>query len=137
MAEEKMERGEQDVRARFEQKVRDCFKQYEKAWLQKSPDVLIEEAAEIASIQRMAKKLPSAATEEDMEYLLRFKNPLEVVSDRWRSETSEEMQGDDALNHVLWEICDRQDAEYDYEMEPGYYGSTEPTPQSPGLTMQT
>lgn len=127
----------QDVRARFEQRIRDCFEQYEKAWLQKSREVLIEEAAEIASVQRMARELPSSATEEDMAYLLRFKNPLEVVSDRWRSETDMGLQSDSGLDHVLWELRDRQDAEYDYEMEPEHYGSTEPTPQSPGLTMQT
>lgn len=132
-----MERGEQDVRARFEQKVRDCFKQYEKAWLQKSPEVLIEEAAEIASIQRMAKELPSSATEEDMAYLLHFKNPLEVVSDRWRSETNMGLQSDNGLDYVLWELRDRQDAECDYEMEPEYYGSAEQDAQSPGLVMQT
>lgn len=137
MAEEKRERGEQDVRARFERKIRECFEQYEKGWLQKSPEVLVEEAAEIASIQRMAKELPSSAAEEDMAYLLRFKNPLEVVSDRWRSETDMGLQSDSGLDHVLWELRDRQDAEYDYEMEPEYYGSAEQEPQTPGLTMQT
>ena len=137
MAEERMERGEQDVRARFERKIRECFEQYEKGWLQKSPEALVEEAAEIASIQRMAKELPSSAAEEDMAYLLRFKNPLEVVSDRWRSETSMGLQSDSGLDHVLWELRDRQDAEYDYEMEPEYYGSAEPKSQTPGLTMQT
>ena len=132
-----MERGEQDVRVRFEQKIRECFEQYEKGWLQKSPEALIEEADEIASVQRMAKELPVTAEERDMEYLLRFKNPLEVVSDRWRNETSMESQNDDGLSYVLWELRDRQDAEYDYEMEPEYYGSTEQDAQSPGLTMQT
>ena len=136
MAEKKRERGEQDVRARFEQKIRECFEQYEKGWLQKSPEALVEEAAEIASVQRMARELPSSATEEDMAYLLRFKNPLEVVSDRWRSETDMGLQSDSGLDHVLWELRDRQDAEYDYEMEPEYYGSAEQGAQTPGLTMQ-
>ena len=43
----------QDVRAKFEQKLRDCFEQYKAEWLQKRPDTLIEVAEEIASVQRM------------------------------------------------------------------------------------
>ena len=45
------------------------------------PAELIERCEELEAVTRMADELPSAVTEEDAEYLLRFRNPLEVVSD--------------------------------------------------------
>ena len=125
----------QDVRAKFEQKLRDCFEQYKAEWLQKRPDTLIEDAEEIASVQRMFKELPEAVTDEDAAYLLRFKNPLEVVSDYWTSMNGSGSIADDDMSHILWELRDRQDAEADYEMEPEYYASTQPQLQAPELTM--
>jgi len=126
---------EDDVRARFEQKLRDCFEQYKAEWLQKPVAALIEDAEEIASVQRMFKELPEAVTDEDAAYLLRFKNPLEVVSDYWTSMNGSGTVVDDDMSHILWELRDRQDAEADYEMEPEYYAPAEPQSQAPELTM--
>ena len=125
----------QDVRAKFEQKLRDCFEQYKAEWLQKRPDTLIEDAEEIASVQRMFKELPGAVMDEDAAYLLRFKNPLEVVADAWQDANGFGSVIDDELTHLLWEIQDRQAAEADYEMEPEYYAPAEPQSQAPELTM--
>ncbi len=125
----------QDVRARFEQKLKDCFEDYKNQWLQKRPDALIEDAEEIASVQRMFKELPEAVTDEDAAYLLRFKNPLEVVADAWQDANGFGSVIDDEMTHMLWELRDRGDAEADYEMEPEYYAPAEPRLQAPELTM--
>ena len=120
----------EDPIARLKQKLNDCFAQYKADWLQKRPDVLIESAEEIAAVQRMMQELPDAVTEEDAEYLLRFKNPLEVVSDSWQSMNGSGTVIDDDLRQILWELSDRRDAEYDYELEPEYYEpSASPSPQ--------
>ena len=117
---------QEDVKTQLEQKVEDCYKEFYASWLMKQPIDLIERAEEIASIQRMAEEFPSAVTEEDAEYLLRFKNPLEVVSDRWQSMNGSGTVVDDDMSHILWELRDRRDAEQGYEMESEYCEHTPP-----------
>ena len=120
----------EDVRSLLKQKVEDCYKEFYDSWLLKQPIDLVERAEEIASIQRMVEELPDAVTEEDAAYLMRFKNPLEVVSDRWQSMNGSGTVVDDEMRHILWELRDRREAEQEYEMEPEYYGQTPtPTPQ--------
>ena len=111
----------ENAKAALKEKLQSCFEQYKSDWLQKRPDVLIEEAEEIASVQRMFKELPDAVTEEDAEYLLRFKNPLEVVSDSWQSMNGSGAVADDDMSYILWDLRDKQSAEFDYEMEPESY----------------
>lgn len=123
MAEEKQEL---DVQAQLKQKLTDCFEQYKAEWLQKRPDALIEAAEEIAAVQWMFKELPDAVSDEDAAYLLRFKNPLEVVSDYWTDMYGSCTVVSDEMSRVLWEICYSQGAEADYEMEPEYYGHEVP-----------
>lgn len=125
----------ENAKAALKEKLQTCFDRYKAGWLQKRPEVLIEEAEEIASVQRMFRELPDAVTEEDAEYLLRFKNPLEVVSDRWQSMNGSGTVVDDDMSYILWDLRDKQSAEFDYEMEPEYY--EQPTPSSPEMTQQT
>ena len=125
----------ENAKAALKEKLQTCFDRYKAGWLQKRPEVLIEEAEEIASVQRMFRELPDAVTEEDAEYLLRFKNPLEVVSDSWQSMNGSGTVVDDDMSYILWDLRDKQSAEFDYEMEPEYYN--QPTPSSPEMTQQT
>ena len=125
----------ENAKAALKEKLQTCFDRYMAGWLQKRPEVLIEEAEEIASVQRMFRELPDAVTEEDAEYLLRFKNPLEVVSDSWQSMNGSGTVVDDDMSYILWDLRDKQSAEFDYEMEPEYYN--QPTPSSPEMTQQT
>ncbi|MBE7004561.1 MAG: hypothetical protein E7425_09835 [Ruminococcaceae bacterium] len=125
----------QDVRACFEQKIRDCLSLHEEAWRNLMPAALVEQAEVIASYQFMARRTMQLAGEEEMAYLLRFKDPLEVLADYWNDRTGMSLTEDEEIGHVLWEIMDRQAAEADYEMEPEYYSSAYQEPQSPDLTM--
>ena len=120
----------ENAKAALKEKLQTCFDRYKAGWLQKRPEVLIEEAEEIASVQRMFRELPDAVTEEDAEYLLRFKNPLEVVSDSWQSMNGSGTVVDDDMSYILWDLRDKQSAEFDYEMEPEFYCASDSlTPQ--------
>ncbi len=55
---------------------------------------------------------------EDLEYLLRFKNPLEVVRDQWMVEQN--VDHSESISHTLWELRDKRAAEEDYELDPGW-----------------
>ena len=122
------------IHAQFEQKLNDCYDRYKAEWLQKRPDDLIKNAENIASIQRMFEELPGAVTDKDAAYLLRFKNPLEVVSDFWISMNGSGSVADDDMMHILWEIRDSEAGERDYELEPEYQRLM-PSIQSSELTM--
>ena len=124
----------ENAKAALKEKLQTCYDRYKAGWLQKRPEVLSEEAEEIASVQRMFRELPDAVTEEDAEYLLRFKNPLEVVSDSWQSMNGSGAVVNDDMSYILWDLRDKQSAEFDYEMEPEYYD--QPTPSSPEMTQQ-
>ena len=112
--------------AALKQKIASCYDAFVEGWLRLSPAELIRKAEEIASIQRMRDELPSAVTEEDAAYLLRFKNPLEVVSDSWQEMNGSGSVVDDEMRHILWELRDKQSAEQEYELEPGFEDALEP-----------
>ena len=106
-----------EAREQLRKRVEDCYRESFDSWLMKQPIDLIERAEEIASVQRMRDELPDAVTEEDAAYLLRFKNPLEVVADRWQSMNGSGSIADEDMRHILWELQDRDDAQLDYELE--------------------
>ena len=116
---------EEDIRIQFARKVQGCFEEYQASWKKLQPEELIEQAGEIHAIQQLAEELPRSASEEDMAYLLRFKNPLEVASVAWYNSVGYSIANDE-LDHTLWELRDRRDAEADFEMEPEFYGGTVP-----------
>lgn len=106
-------------RSLLKQKVNANFADYKEQWLKMSPAELIERCEELEAVTRMAKELPSAVSEEDAEYLLRFKNPLEVVSDEWISRNGiDSLIVDDEMSHLLWSLQDSGDVEQTYELEP-------------------
>jgi hypothetical protein len=87
-------------------------------WMRLEPIQLIEKAEEIAATKLVYEELKGGGYSTDhLEYLLRFKNPLEVVRDKWIEENGSDMVHDDELSHALWSIADTQDAEQDYELD--------------------
>lgn len=97
-----------------------------------TPTELIARCEELEAVTRMAQELPSAVSDEDAEYLLRFKNPLEVVSDEWISRNGiDALIVDDEMSHLLWSLQDRGDAEQSYEIEPEFSDEDE----APSLSM--
>lgn len=111
----------QDNRSKLKQKIRSCFEEYKAGWLQMTPAELIARCEEIEAVTRMAQVLPSAVSEEEAEYLIRFKNPLEVVSDEWISRNGiDALIVDDEMSHILLYLTEDSGAEDFYELEPEY-----------------
>lgn len=73
----------------------------------KTAPELIAMAPEITAAQQLHEELLDACDEEDVEFLLRFDDPLEVVCGYWESEiTGYDHSGE--MGHMLWEIRDRE-----------------------------
>ena len=125
----------QDVRARFENKIRKCLSLHEEAWRKLTPDALVEQAEAIASFQFMARRSVQLAGEEEMAYLLRFKDPLNVLTNYLNDQIGMNPAEDETVRSILWEITDKQDAEQIYEMEPEFCKQAPQQSQTPGLTM--
>ena len=106
------------LKARFTQKLRECYEQHKSDWLEMEPPDLIEHAEEIATDIWLVDVLPDTVSDEDAQYLLRFCDPLEVVRDAWLFKNGLDWIGtDEAIQKVLWGLVDRGYAEYDYELE--------------------
>ena len=74
---------------------------------EKTVSELIAMAPEITAAQQLHEELLDACDEEDVEFLLRFDDPLEVVRGYWESEiTGYDHSGE--MGHMLWEIRDRE-----------------------------
>ncbi|AGL02888.1 hypothetical protein [Desulfoscipio gibsoniae] len=92
-----------------------------RGWLKLEPLQIIEKAEEIAAAKLVFEELKNGGHDlEHLEYLLRFKNPLEVVRDKWIEENGLEMVHDEDMRHALWTIADTRDAEQDYELDEAY-----------------
>lgn len=102
----------QELRQRLDEN----YNAFVQGWLSLDTPALIEKAEEIAATKAVYKAL-RAGHFRDMEYLLRFRNPLEVVRDQWVEEKN--CVPDEELEHVLWTVSDRGDAEQNYELEQG------------------
>ena len=82
-------------------------------------DSLIEQAARIAATKLVFRELCEGGYKtEYMEYLLRFRNPLEVVRDQWLLEQNVPL--DEDMEHVLWMLSDKEHAEQDYELDESF-----------------
>lgn len=104
-----------DTKTRFEHKLRECLKDYMDAWLQKPPLDLVERSDEISAIRNLAADLPDVLNQGEMEYLLRFKNPLEVASDAWCGSAFVEI-GEEEFREALFETRERYDLDEHYEL---------------------
>ena len=74
---------------------------------EKTVSELIAMAPEITAAQQLHEELLDACDDEDVEFLLRFDDPLEVVRGYWESEiTGYDHSGE--MGHMLWDIRDRE-----------------------------
>lgn len=76
--------------------------------LQEKPtSELISMAPEITAAQQLHEELLDACDDEDVGFLLRFDDPLEVVRGYWESEISGYDHSGE-MGHMLWDIRDRE-----------------------------
>lgn len=98
--------------------LRDRLKQNYEAYIAglqgKSTSELINLASEITAAKQVCEELPDACDEEDMSFLLRFDDPLEVVRGYWESEiTGYDHSGE--MGHTLWRV--REDNQDEFEQQ--------------------
>ena len=100
-----------------------------------SPDELISKADEIHSVICSANHMFSAIGEDEARYLLRFKDPLAVVSDAWwGSQYSNDIGKEETIENVINNLMDKQDFDDDYELDSDYLASEDEGIGS-GMTM--
>jgi len=119
-----------EILERLNEKLDRNYQDFVNGWLKMEPPMLIEHAEESAATKQVYDELKG--NEYNMayfEYLLRFENPLEVVRDKWIEEHELPACGD--MDHALWYLMDKRDAEQDYELDEGY----KPPGMDQGVTM--
>lgn len=104
----------------LQQRLDENYNAFVQGWLSLDASTLIEKAEEIAATKTVYKTLRTGHF-RDMEYLLRFRNPLEVVRDQWMEEES--CAPDEDMEHVLWSVSDCGDAEQNYDLVQGFHPS--------------
>ena len=115
------------LQARLDQNYRDYLAQ-----LREKPfDEIIKLAPEITAAQQLCGELLNACDDDDMEFLLQFDDPLEVVRGCWESEiTGYSHKGE--MGHMLWEIQDRVLYEKEQLAQPSEKALPSPvTPDNP------
>ena len=116
----------------LKKKVLENYEEFKTKWLQMEPVDLIEQCDQVEGVTRMMQELTSSISDEDAKYLLRFKNPLEVVSDEWISRNGmDSLVIDNEMNHLLWSLQNKSDVEQCYEMEPEFSDEDE----APAMSM--
>lgn len=111
-----------DINRELSEKLEANYISFMREWLKLEPLQLIENAEEIAAKRLVYNELKDGGYSADyLEYLLRFKNPLEVVRDKWIEENGTEMVHADDMSHALWSIADKQDVEQNYQLDEAYH----------------
>ena len=104
----------EEVREALRQKIDLRWNEYQAEVLQSSHADIFSRAGEITAAQfcheQLTESLDSHAI-EDLEYLLRFDDPLTVVRDQWMAEQNVDLS--DEFSHALWILRDQQSAEQD------------------------
>ena len=105
--------------ALLKEKIESNLRDYRNDWLTLPREELIDRAEEIYSVCVMAAFVPKTVSEEQAEYLLQFRNPLEVVSDEWigRNSFDEMIEYGDQLGDAIRYIVDSGYAEECYDLE--------------------
>lgn len=113
-----------DAQRQLAEKVRNCYDGYLATWKQMTPDALLADPEGIYAVTRVAKLVTTAApmeNQEDLEYMLRFVNPLEVMAGEWIRNFGMGMATpSDEIKDTLAYILDTGYAEEEYEMEPEF-----------------
>jgi len=88
---------------------------FQAAWEAKSKAELIDGSREITAIRDTHEYLTESHgfEPEEIDYLLLFENPLQVVADKWLERTEDLSD----FSFALDEVFDKQDALQDYELK--------------------
>ena len=101
------------------QKLTSCYAEHRESWLHMKPEDIVLLASNIAASDYAVRCVPDVIQEDEAEYLLQFKDPLNVLSDMI-SESLDEQYGcyGDSLSGLLYELMDKGDALEYYDLDP-------------------
>ena len=86
-------------------------------WLNLSHEELIEKADELSAAQFVKDNIHDSFTEEEAEYLLQFKEPLEILVDRITVlNDPNNIAVKEQFSDMVSEMYDKQDEYSDYEL---------------------
>lgn len=107
--------GLETMRQQLMKRVADNYAQYRAGLLLKERQELIDGADRIAKTAEVIQYLSEwKCSEQELSYLLKFQNPLEVVTDRWENCTFDL----DALGALVTDMADREVELTDYPLMP-------------------
>ena len=107
-----------DLKVQFSEKIAECHQCCKDQWKALDSDELIDRAEEITAVQRLATAIPEVVTDSEIEYLMKFKNPLEIVVEYWLNDSAyNSPQLGEEIESVIYQIVDKGDADSIYEME--------------------
>ena len=89
-------------------------------WLNLSHEELIEKADEISAARFVKDRIQDSFTEEEAEYLLQFKTPLEILVDRITVlNDPNNIAVKEQFSDIVSEMYEKQDEYSDYELNEG------------------
>ena len=91
-----------------------------KKWLNISHEELIEKSDEISAARFVKDNIQDSFTEDEAEYLLQFKEPLEILVDRITAlNDPTNIAVKEQFSDMVSEMYDKQDEYADYELNEG------------------
>ena len=89
-------------------------------WLNLSHEELIEKADEISAARFVKDRIQDSFTEDEAEYLLQFKEPLEILVDRITAlNDPNNIAVKEQFSGMVSEMYDKKDEYSDYELSEG------------------
>ena len=89
-------------------------------WLNLSHEELIEKSDEISAARFVKDRIQDSFTEEEAEYLLQFKSPLEILVDKITVlNDPNNIAVKEQFSDMVSEMYDKQDEYADYELNEG------------------
>ena len=104
---------------RLMQKIEHCYQRCRRKWSQMTPEQILDEIDEIHAVSVVYRIITrSGVSEDDTRWLVRFRNPLAVVSDAWQyANDLDSVICESRIDGLITDIRDRGDAEEDYAMD--------------------
>ena len=97
--------------------INDEYKNKYKEWLNLSHEELIEKADEISAARFVKDNIHDSFTEEEAEYLLQFKSPLEILVDKITVlNDPNNIAVKEQFSDMVSEMYDKKDEYSDYEL---------------------
>ena len=108
---------EQTAREQLKEKITASLARYQKDWLDKSPQELMAMADQIFAVQIASETLARSISEEQAAFLLRFQDPLEVISEEWRTRAMDDYALGSNFSELTETLMEEDDLAVCYPME--------------------